>query len=474
MSSRYNDDPVAVKSVNSVLAVLRDDYTYDTSDAGVVGCGAFSTVFFAVRSQDNAGMALKVISTSSRVVLDDRMRKDAQREAQILRSLSHPNCTHLVDCVQVEEAVCLVMPFAAGVDLSSIFEKYSPMCECASANILFQVFQALDYLHRTKHLIHRDVKPDNVQVCFLDDTQSGTNKTAACCAATPCCANEPEASEQLDRSHSLTNSPNRHDDEKGRACQRACPGHNMHVTLLDFGFCRKVGIHEDELAPTEGSGPPVAPDDDGQTSEEEGNDAASAENRCVAGVANEGANAAPPTAESKSCLDDLQQVLTASGSTSSLSLPMPTALPDSDAPAEKPSHELPTEEAIHDDVRLSPCGSDRFLPPEFLLWLAGEHRTDSEKFIAKQDAAYKLDTYAAGVMMYVALSGSLPFNGKSRATLAVQAQRWTGKFTSKWQGVSPEARDLVSQLLRPDPAERITAAAALAHPWFALHGLALH
>jgi serine/threonine protein kinase len=36
-----------------------------------------------------------------------------------------------------------------------------------------------------------------------------------------------------------------------------------------------------------------------------------------------------------------------------------------------------------------------------------------------------------------------------------------------WARYAPSARDLITRMLEKDPAERITAAAALRHPWFA-------
>jgi serine/threonine protein kinase len=36
-----------------------------------------------------------------------------------------------------------------------------------------------------------------------------------------------------------------------------------------------------------------------------------------------------------------------------------------------------------------------------------------------------------------------------------------------WAGISPEARQLVEAMLERNPAARISAAEALAHPWFA-------
>ena len=46
-----------------------------------------------------------------------------------------------------------------------------------------------------------------------------------------------------------------------------------------------------------------------------------------------------------------------------------------------------------------------------------------------------------------------------------------------WDAISTPAKDLLALMLRKDPTERITAAAALAHPWLAdsadLHQLEL-
>jgi serine/threonine protein kinase len=38
--------------------------------------------------------------------------------------------------------------------------------------------------------------------------------------------------------------------------------------------------------------------------------------------------------------------------------------------------------------------------------------------------------------------------------------------TGIWQGVSPEAKDLIAKMLEPDPRLRIELEDALNHPWF--------
>ena len=38
-------------------------------------------------------------------------------------------------------------------------------------------------------------------------------------------------------------------------------------------------------------------------------------------------------------------------------------------------------------------------------------------------------------------------------------------FEEDWEGISPEAKDLISKLLVVDPSKRLKASAALKHPW---------
>ncbi|ESL07581.1 protein kinase-like protein [Trypanosoma rangeli SC58] len=112
---------------------------------------------------------------------------------------------------------------------------------------------------------------------------------------------------------------------------------------------------------------------------------------------------------------------------------------------------------------LTPCGTDKYLPPEMLSWTVncGWKRKPTTLRMARQ-----LDAYAIGIVAYVLLSGCFPFNGASRASMAQQQQRCTPKCNSAhWKHVSPEAISFVQSLLEPDPEVRSTVTEVLAHPW---------
>jgi calcium-dependent protein kinase len=70
------------------------------------------------------------------------------------------------------------------------------------------------------------------------------------------------------------------------------------------------------------------------------------------------------------------------------------------------------------------------------------------------------------VILYILLSGKPPFFGGSDKEILDSVQ--LGVFSisgNEWSAISAEAKDLVKQMLKYDPNERITAQAALNHEW---------
>ena len=76
------------------------------------------------------------------------------------------------------------------------------------------------------------------------------------------------------------------------------------------------------------------------------------------------------------------------------------------------------------------------------------------------------DLWSLGVIAYMLLSGAPPFWGRDDCEIRhrILAGRW--QFTPRFFGhVSDLAKDFISSLLQHDPARRLDASAALAHPW---------
>ena len=77
------------------------------------------------------------------------------------------------------------------------------------------------------------------------------------------------------------------------------------------------------------------------------------------------------------------------------------------------------------------------------------------------------DLWSIGVIMYLMLVGTPPFNGEEDDDIlrAVTIGKYETSYP-QYQNLSENAKDLMGKLLKFNPTERITASEALNHPWF--------
>jgi serine/threonine protein kinase len=104
-----------------------------------------------------------------------------------------------------------------------------------------------------------------------------------------------------------------------------------------------------------------------------------------------------------------------------------------------------------------PCGSRHYAPPE----VAEGHPYDGCAF----------DVWSCGVMLFALLTGSFPFDDSDPASPPLFEQARRADTTLGHSGLlksvtDRDAVDLVLQMLRVDPVQRITVARALDHPFF--------
>ncbi|KAJ2079521.1 serine/threonine protein kinase [Coemansia sp. RSA 988] len=101
------------------------------------------------------------------------------------------------------------------------------------------------------------------------------------------------------------------------------------------------------------------------------------------------------------------------------------------------------------------CGTPMYVAPEVLT--------------VRQVGVYDklIDMWSLGVVLYICLCGFPPFSDEL-APPPMREQIIAGMYSFPspyWDSVSPEAIDLVCQMLQVDPRNRISVDAALAHPW---------
>jgi len=98
------------------------------------------------------------------------------------------------------------------------------------------------------------------------------------------------------------------------------------------------------------------------------------------------------------------------------------------------------------------CGSPSYVAPEVLQ--QGQYNNGC-------------DIWSIGVILYVLLSGFLPFFGETQEELFDKILTGSYSFANKvWDDISPTAKDLVTKMLTINEEDRPTAKQCLEHPWF--------
>lgn len=125
-----------------------------------LGEGAMGVVYKARHVKIGRLFAVKVLH--ARALLDSKVARRFEREAELAGRLRHPNVIGVVDVGEVDGTRYMVMDFAEGPDLAHVLDE-APM---PAERIIRLVRQLLDGLHHAHEhgLIHRDFKPENVIV----------------------------------------------------------------------------------------------------------------------------------------------------------------------------------------------------------------------------------------------------------------------------------------------------------------------
>ncbi|XP_046721079.1 serine/threonine-protein kinase H1 homolog isoform X3 [Silurus meridionalis] len=102
------------------------------------------------------------------------------------------------------------------------------------------------------------------------------------------------------------------------------------------------------------------------------------------------------------------------------------------------------------------CGTPEYIAPEILV---------------RKPYTNAVDMWALGVISYILLSGTMPFEDDNRMRLYRQILKGKYSFSGEvgignpWPSVSNLAKDFIDRVLTVDPGERLTAGQALKHPW---------
>jgi len=90
----------------------------------------------------------------------------------------------------------------------------------------------------------------------------------------------------------------------------------------------------------------------------------------------------------------------------------------------------------------------------------------SPEVLKKEPYGKAVDIWACGVILYILLVGYPPFWDEDQHRLYAQIKAGAYDYPSpEWDTVTPEAKNLINQMLTVNPSKRIRSDEALKHPW---------
>ncbi|OHT07512.1 CAMK family protein kinase [Tritrichomonas foetus] len=131
----------------------------------LLGEGATSQVFSGIHQKFEIPCAIKLIKKSNSNVDLSSIKK----EVDFLKNLSHPYISSFFDFFETDNYYVIVEELAGNGSLRNYIKSDIGMRIDSLKRYFFQICQAIQYLHNEKHLVHRDLKPDNI---LIDDNHN--------------------------------------------------------------------------------------------------------------------------------------------------------------------------------------------------------------------------------------------------------------------------------------------------------------
>ena len=132
----------------------------------LLGRGGMGSVWLADDEVLERQVAIKEVDLPPAPGSDDHdlLRERVMREARTAARLDHPNVVRIFDVAEDEGRPWIVMEVLTGCTLSQEVRDHGPLSPARAAAIGLAVLDALEAAHRVG-VVHRDVKPGNVQLC---------------------------------------------------------------------------------------------------------------------------------------------------------------------------------------------------------------------------------------------------------------------------------------------------------------------
>jgi serine/threonine-protein kinase len=132
-------------------------YTLDAR----IGSGGMSTVYRAVDETLQRAVAVKLLNRE--VAGDEDQLARFRREARAVAQLSHPNVVGVIDAGEDDGRPYIVFEYVDGETLKDRIRRGGQLPTAEAVAYAIEIARALGAAH-TQHIVHRDVKPQNVLI----------------------------------------------------------------------------------------------------------------------------------------------------------------------------------------------------------------------------------------------------------------------------------------------------------------------
>ena len=142
-----------------------------------LGKGAFGEVYLTSKQGNQEKFATKKID--KKYAQNPKAKKYIDNEIKILNEIDHKNIIKLYNVEETSTYYYLVMEYCNGGGLSDCLDYHikqynKPFSEEVVQYLMRQIVSGIKYLHG-KHILHRDIKLDNILVNF-DNEEDRRNK----------------------------------------------------------------------------------------------------------------------------------------------------------------------------------------------------------------------------------------------------------------------------------------------------------
>lgn len=133
----------------------------------LIGAGGMGKVYRGRNTRTDSPVAIKTLLPD--LLVDDTLTKRFEVEAKAASNLRHPNTIRIFDFGRDGDVLFMVMELLDGQSLEQLLNRERPLPPARVLHVVREVCKSLEEAHRTG-LIHRDIKPDNIFLNRVGDS----------------------------------------------------------------------------------------------------------------------------------------------------------------------------------------------------------------------------------------------------------------------------------------------------------------